>query len=1743
MPSSKQIEIKTKQTKTEYKIIIGVIMLGSIIAAAGIVGGLLLDLPETQLDDSTSTEVTEVSFNFSDVYGFDWIAEWTEDNEFITKLSLGSLPVTSIDSTVTSITADNIDAVSKKFISDNVSLFNIQTDDLTLRNSDIDPATEEISETAYIHYNQKYNDIPVYNGIVTLVYADNELIVFDSGYQLSEDINTTPKVDQEIAEQIARSLEATGQYIHLQQKNKLPEDMVQTPNILNTATPTSPENVTIKNTALSIHSSIVKKDRLAWQIELEHIDNASKPLYFIDAIDGTLLNREEQTNLAPFYLDGYVTGSVYSRYPSYETQPIEDLSVYWQSIAHETDDQGYYRGTYSGNTDFILQAYLEGPYAKVDLTHSKKIIVLSVPEDITYSWDWGYNYNLYYYLNEAHDFFTAGGSFDAPVDYQVQAHVDSDTCGGICTSCSSSPDIWFSPGAKTDAEIPEIICHSTALSSDVMYHEYAHVVAGEIAPSIPQTVDEALAYYWAATINDDPMIADEIFPDGGVPPMYLTNLDNDYQFPYSCTYGDPSIDHMCLGGALWDFKEYTEDYLHTTTPDHYIIRTEKMNPQSETDFLQKLVSQINFFPKTLTCRSFAKHGIYVSECASHTQAHVSYPDRNIIGPSQIEIIGTVNKGESESYTIEYMPSYWVDPNLSWSDSGVTLTGGDSIIDDVIGTIDHNYLSDGWNTIKLAIIGAGEVIQEHYVRFVYSSNLKTGWPVTTEEAGADHFSAPALYDLNGNGNKEVIYYDGNALQVRDSAGQLLWNKPFEAPAFVNPAVADIDDDGYPEIVVLAGSNIFVWDKDGNEKWSYQMTQSSWPNPEVESWTTPAIAEIDGQSPGREIIVVGAHIGGAPTTLKNYILSSFGEVLTSWQIANDGNYNYFEKRPSPAIGDVDGDESNGSEIVATYNVGNSVKVYTWDQTGNEALPLKQLTGQAIASPVIADINEDGLMDIIQLTQDVTPGGSNDNVIHAWDKNGDIWSITLPNEYYWHDAEPMVVDLDPLQGNGLETIMGRGSAALYIWDKNGNKVGEAHATGDVIDTAAVVVDVDNDSDLEIFIGSEDGGLYGWHHNGTAVAGFPQFILSNIHSTPSIDDIDQDGQLEIAAGFPISEYMDGGFAVWDLNTTYNDDLLTAPTYRYNTQRTGNVLSPKDVYVDVSNTGDPDEDGSSDHPFDLIQEGIDAANMGSVVRVSPGIYLENIELKSEVPLIGSGASYTKIDGRGGGGSVIEAVYDSNVSISGFHITNSTNRCVYINRTSNFGITNNVISNCGIGISSSTSNGIIANNSIINSGSSTGGAILGYNSTLTIKNNILANTQVSDARGIELPGSTHDISYNNMWGHAPAYVNIPDQTGLNGNISENPLFVGPPNYHLDGSSPCIDAGDPNDDYSREPQPNGERINMGAHGNTSEAESSDSNLLYTISGGDDYTFPNGPYVTIPIYLDTDQFANNIGKIKLILPRNYNYFLKDVAFKLPNCSTSTSEENYCGYKKYSDHIEILIILNTLSLSPGESHYLFSLTYGVGEFSLNIPIAFDQDNSVLTDTNNQDILSSHVSYIPGIIWEIYRDRGDINLNDIPYEISDAVLLSNYFIFGPEVFTEDPTEQAYQSDTDADCITVEVEDLELLNSIIAGDQEPTLWWGCPGYASSTATCPDGTAIAECSASGQFCFQGELITKGDINEDNRIDPIDVVYLVNYFYRGMDLEDKAKAAANVNGDLKVDSEDLNYLVNYVYRGGPEPTCQ
>ena len=68
----------------------------------------------------------------------------------------------------------------------------------------------------------------------------------------------------------------------------------------------------------------------------------------------------------------------------------------------------------------------------------------------------------------------------------------------------------------------------------------------------------------------------------------------------------------------------------------------------------------------------------------------------------------------------------------------------------------------------------------------------------------------------------------------------------------------------------------------------------------------------------------------------------------------------------------------------------------------------------------------------------------------------------------------------------------------------------------------------------------------------------------------------------------------------------------------------------------------------------------------------------------------------------------------------------------------------------------------------------------------------------------------------------------------------------------------------------------------------------------------------------------------------------------------------------------------------------------------------------------------------------RGDINLNNITYEVGDYVLFSNYFLYGLRVFTKDPDQQSANSDVNANGENLETGDIMYLLRVICGQAAP---------------------------------------------------------------------------------------------------------
>ncbi|MBN1301614.1 MAG: right-handed parallel beta-helix repeat-containing protein [Melioribacteraceae bacterium] len=146
---------------------------------------------------------------------------------------------------------------------------------------------------------------------------------------------------------------------------------------------------------------------------------------------------------------------------------------------------------------------------------------------------------------------------------------------------------------------------------------------------------------------------------------------------------------------------------------------------------------------------------------------------------------------------------------------------------------------------------------------------------------------------------------------------------------------------------------------------------------------------------------------------------------------------------------------------------------------------------------------------------------------------------------------------------------------------------------------------------------------------------------------------------------------------------------------------------------------------------------------------------------------------------------------------------LFITNAEGTGIQNNIIvdisnSGTGINIVSSSSTSII-NNTIATSGK----GIEEFNSTSVVLNNIVIN---NNNFGVQLSPQTF-YDYNNIWNNENNYNEI--EPGAN-DISSDPIFsdASAEDFRLSPYSPCINAGNPGEEYNDK---DGTRNDIGAYG--------------------------------------------------------------------------------------------------------------------------------------------------------------------------------------------------------------------------------------------------------------------------------------------------------------------------------------------
>ncbi|MCK5612242.1 right-handed parallel beta-helix repeat-containing protein [Candidatus Pacearchaeota archaeon] len=267
---------------------------------------------------------------------------------------------------------------------------------------------------------------------------------------------------------------------------------------------------------------------------------------------------------------------------------------------------------------------------------------------------------------------------------------------------------------------------------------------------------------------------------------------------------------------------------------------------------------------------------------------------------------------------------------------------------------------------------------------------------------------------------------------------------------------------------------------------------------------------------------------------------------------------------------------------------------------------------------------------------------------------------------------------------------------------------------------------------------------------------------------------------------------------------------------------TPVTWYVDVDAAGS--ENGFSwTNAYVNIQDAIGSATDGDIVLVAEGIYYESLDFEGKALTIQSTVpdNWTVIEGtilNVNDPNLVGVTFDSGEGsdsvLYGLTVTGGSVG-IYCANGSAATIRGCRISNNTVGVNCVSSSPVITNCMVLNN--STGGVQGGSGS--------IVNCTIINNSGFGVSNCTGTIINCILWDNSDDLVDCAatyscvEEGGFGlGNFDYFPYFndSGNGDFHLLNYSPCIDTGNPNSDYSNEPNDGGGQINMGVYGNTTEA---------------------------------------------------------------------------------------------------------------------------------------------------------------------------------------------------------------------------------------------------------------------------------------------------------------------------------------
>ncbi|MFZ5572132.1 MAG: FG-GAP repeat domain-containing protein [Thermodesulfobacteriota bacterium] len=435
-------------------------------------------------------------------------------------------------------------------------------------------------------------------------------------------------------------------------------------------------------------------------------------------------------------------------------------------------------------------------------------------------------------------------------------------------------------------------------------------------------------------------------------------------------------------------------------------------------------------------------------------------------------------------------------------------------DGIAGDLDSDRDVDGRDLALFAGNPGGTTLAELAGNFgrVFSAAAPVTEPVlrSTLPASWDEnwFASPAVFDLDNDGNMEIIASRHSVLYVWDNSGNRLWRAPVGENAtstndhgsqrqYASPVVGDLDGDGMGEIAIAYGNRVAVYDHTG-------MLAPGWPRTfPGSSGEIRSIAASDLDLDGLvEILAVKTSNG--PVTV---VFRIDGTVAPGWpQVQNCSTCNDYGGY-NQNIGAADFTGDGLPEVVSTYDICHIGIM----NAGGSPLPAHPMfSGDYVSSvPMFHDIDlaiqgwgadgndRDEFTDSPPVFADMDADGSPEIILYS--------DHELAGEYINRGNCLWVLKADMTRAEGFETPVCSGMPLYTGYQDNIVQVAPAPA----------IARLAGDSRPAIVAPSYDGNLYCYSGGGDILWQYPfdsdsaePFIGA---SGPAIGDLNDDGIPEI--------------------------------------------------------------------------------------------------------------------------------------------------------------------------------------------------------------------------------------------------------------------------------------------------------------------------------------------------------------------------------------------------------------------------------------------------------------------------------------------------------------------------------------------------------------------------------------------------------------------------------------------------------